>query len=339
MRDLLEMRPAAGAHRVAVRAAVGVAVPLLVLWAIGRLDWSIYACFGAFTSLFGRNHAGVPRLQLQAWVGLLLVGCTTVGTLIGISPARAWIAVPCAAALAAGATALSDRYDWHPPGSLFPIFALGGCASLASTSGDLLPAFVVSVASAGFSVLVGSAGALVRSHGRLAGERVRPGTVHPAQLRHAVRGAAAVGVAGAVATLAGIGHPYWAMVSAVVPLVSRDPRVQLVRGLHRVVGTAMGLGLSAALLAAHLPSAGIIVTVVVLQAGAEMLVGRNYAVALIFVTPLALLMGQLARPQPLGPLLTDRGIETLIGVVIGIAVGVLTRRPRTADRWHHRRHG
>ena len=42
--------------------------------------------------------------------------------------------------------------------------------------------------------------------------------------------------------------------------------------------------------------------------------------------PLALLMGQLAAPRPIGTLLLDRGLETLIGVVIGIGVGAVTRR-------------
>ena len=47
---------------------------------------------------------------------------------------------------------------------------------------------------------------------------------------------------------------------------------------------------------------------------------RNYAFALLFITPLALLMVQLAHPQPVGPTLEARVLETAIGVVVGIAV-------------------
>lgn len=56
-----------------------------------------------------------------------------------------------------------------------------------------------------------------------------------------------------------------------------------------------------------------IVVIVVLQAGAELWVGRNYAIALIVVTPLALLMVHTVSPVPTGTLLFDRGVETVIG--------------------------
>jgi hypothetical protein len=65
--------------------------------------------------------------------------------------------------------------------------------------------------------------------------------------------------------------------------------------------------------------------IVVLQAGAELWVERNYAIALVAVTPLALLMVDLVSPLPIGTLLFDRGVETVIGVIVGVAVGWLDR--------------
>lgn len=53
--------------------------------------------------------------------------------------------------------------------------------------------------------------------------------------------------------------------------------------------------------------------------------GRNYALALVAVTPLALLMVHLVSPVPAATLLADRGIETLVGVLAGLAVGSLKR--------------
>lgn len=54
--QLLRFGPRANAHRVALRAGLSILVSLLVLWSMDRLEWSIYAAFGAFTSLYGRNH-------------------------------------------------------------------------------------------------------------------------------------------------------------------------------------------------------------------------------------------------------------------------------------------
>jgi uncharacterized membrane protein YccC len=149
-------------------------------------------------------------------------------------------------------------------------------------------------------------------------------------LRHLARNVAGVVLAGSVSTVVGIGHPYWAMVSAVVPLAATRPAAQVVRGLHRIIGTLVGLGVAAVLLALDPGGLVLILCVVALQCVAELLVGRNYALALVAITPLALLMVHLAAPTPASVLLLDRGVETVIGVLIGLAVGYLTR-DRTAE--------
>jgi uncharacterized membrane protein YccC len=77
----------------------------------------------------------------------------------------------------------------------------------------------------------------------------------------------------------------------------------------------------------------LILVVVALQAGAELWVGRNYAIALIAVTPLALLMVALVAPVPTSTLLSDRGVETVIGVVVGIAVGWRSARRWSLQEW------
>lgn len=326
---LLTVGPHAGAHRIAVRAAVSVLVPLLVLLAAARLEWSIYAAFGAFTSLYGRERTGRARLRLQLEVGAAQVLVVTLGVLVGLSDQRAWLSVPVAAAVAVAASAVSASRGWHPPGSLFQVFAFAAVASAPATAADVPPALLVTGGAAAFSLLVGYAGPAVRRvrTGLAAADRPIGGAVEGVQ-RYALQSGAGVLLAGTVATSAGIGRPYWAMVSAVVPLVARDLAVQVTRGVHRVVGTGLGLLLSWALLALDLGGLGLVLVVAALQAAAELLVGRNYALALVFVTPLALLMVHLVLPVPVGELLADRGLETAIGVVIGIAVGYLSRPRR-----------
>lgn len=268
-----------------------------------------------------------------------MTGIVTAGVLVGTSAQRAWLAVPLAALLAAGAAVLSDRQHWHPPGALFPVFAFTACASIPSDLGDVPVALLVAGATAAFALVVGNAGAWLRRRRlrRHAGEETvgepddayaaeRPPRVPVTGLwRHVAPSAVAVLLAGGLATGVGIGHPYWAMVSAVVPLVAADPLRQVVRGLHRIAGTAAGLALSGVLLAADLGPWGVVVAVVLLQVAAELLVGRNYAVALVVVTPLALMMVHLVSPAPTSELLLDRGVETLLGVVVGIVVGRAAR--------------
>jgi hypothetical protein len=316
---------------VALRAGATVLLPLLALWALGRPEWTIYAAFGAFTSLYGRNHVGLSRTRMQLTLGGLLTLAVAGGVLVGLSEHRAWLAVPATALVAALGSLVSDAQDWHPPGPLFLVFAFAACASVPSRPGDLTVALVVAGATALLAVVIGGAGAWWRGH-RAAVALRRPSYAEVAR-RHVVRNGVAVALSGGLATAAGIGHPYWAMVSAVVPLAARDLSTQVVRGVHRVVGTALGLVVAGLLLALDLPGLALVLVVVLLQVAAELLVGRNYAVALVAVTPLALLMVHLAAPTPSNVLLADRGVETLIGVVVGLSVGYLTRRsdrPRPA---------
>lgn len=70
----------------------------------------------------------------------------------------------------------------------------------------------------------------------------------------------------------------------------------------------------------------LVLVVVVLQVGTELVVGRNYALALLFITPMALLMGQLGSSQDAGRLLLDRGVETLIGGLVAIGLLVVEHR-------------
>jgi len=327
-RGVVEVRPHGDAHFVAVRAAVSTLVPLVVLALAERLDLSMYAAFGAFTALYGRNHVHVPRLQMQLRLGGLLTLVVGAGVLVGTSPQRVWLAVPLAALLASACTLLSERQDWHPPGALFPVFAFTACASLESRPRDVAVALAVAGASAAFAAVVGNVGAFWRRRRDTVPAWVgrRPPTRRPVRVRRFPRNGVAVLLAGALATGVGIGHPYWAMVSAVVPLVARDFSAQLVRGTQRVIGTFLGLAVTGVLLALE-PSVWVVIALMVaLQAGAELLIGRNYALALTCVTPLALLAVHLASggSDP-WELVVDRGVETVIGVAIGLGVGFVAR--------------
>ncbi|WP_204164717.1 FUSC family protein [Nocardioides daejeonensis] len=114
-------------------------------------------------------------------------------------------------------------------------------------------------------------------------------------------------------------------------------RVHPAPGSHRVairagvsVGVPLLLCLAAALLLAlQLGPVGVVLTVIVLQFVTEMLVGKNYGLALLFITPLALLIGQLAVERPAGSLLLDRGIETLIGSAVALVMVWLELRRQT----------
>jgi uncharacterized membrane protein YccC len=315
IRDLLELRPVAGAHRVALRAGISVLVPLLVVVALGHPEWSAYAAFAAFTSLYGRNSVHLSRAVMQLTAGTALTLALLLGVVVGTLPHRSWVAVGLVGVVAAGGTLLATAQDWHPPGPLFLVFAFGAVASVPHSLADLQVAAPVAVLTVLFAVVVGNAGAFLGS-----GPRSEPARLRSPWSWAPVRYGVAAVVAGSIATAVGIGHPYWATVAAVAPLSAPDTAHRLLRAAHRIVGTLLGLGTAAALLALHLPPVGIVLVVAALQIATEFVVGRNYGFALLFITPLALLMGELALPRPMGSLLVDRGLETAIGACLAVLV-------------------
>ncbi|HJQ07113.1 MAG TPA: FUSC family protein [Nocardioides sp.] len=331
-RRLFVVNEVSGSHRIAARAAISVLVPLLVVYAADQPRWSLYATFGAFTALYGRERVDLPRVRLQVVAGCSLVLAVTLGAVVAVSAERAWLAVPIAAVLAAVVTWVSGTQGWHPPGSLFCLFGFAAVASVPGTWEQVGEAAAVAASAAAFAVVVGNVGAVVRRVRRTAAITPAGPAIGGARgrwVRQAWMSGLGVAIAGSIATGAGIGRPYWAMVSAVVPLVAPDFGTQVVRGTHRVMGTAGGLVVAWALLELHLPVLTTILLVGLLQALTELVVGRHYAAALLFITPLALLMVHLAAPIPVRELLTDRGLETLIGVAVGLAIGWAGRIRRT----------
>lgn len=337
---LLAFGPHDGAHRVASRATISTLVPLLVLLALGHSEWSAWAAFGAFTALYGRNRVQLPRVVMQSTAAVVMVVAVGLGSLVATLPSPAWPMIVGGALFAAVVSTVSDAEDWHPPGPLFALFAFSGSASIPDMSiADAGVATAVATASALFSVLVGSASTMLRRARRqpplphdpvVRSYRLSPGS--RVQLRRVARYAISVLLAGALATLLGIGHPYWAMVSAVVPIASGSFAAGLARGTHRVLGTTLGVLLAAAALLLRPADLVIVLLVALCTFGVEMLVGRNYGVAMVFVTPLALLAVHLATPTPVEQLLVDRLVESIIGALIGIAVGFATRRWGAATR-------
>lgn len=319
-------------HTVAIRAAISVGVPLLFLWTMGRLDLSIYASFGAFASLYGRTDRIGDRVRMQAAAGAVLLTAMLIGTATSVAGLAAPWAIVVVSAVASLVTLLAYSAQWHPPGALFIVFAAGATASVPADVTRLMDVLVVGLAAVVFSIVITFVYEAVsaRRIPRLTRtkNRIAVGAV-------AAEMAITVAVATLVGGIAGLllldSHWYWAMVGAVAAVSGPHVKARMIRGLQRLIGTGLGVVVAAAILALGVPPLGVILIAVALQAAAELFVGRNYAIAMVFITPLALLMVQLAAPTTAGVLLSDRLGETLVGIVAGTAVAVvsaLVRRTR-----------
>ncbi|MEU1498874.1 FUSC family protein [Streptomyces sp. NPDC005732] len=187
-----------------------------------------------------------------------------------------------------------------------------------------------SSASAGASAAPGDPGVL-RATELLVG---RPGgRGSPAALAvPALRMALGTGVAGGVAAVLDLEHGYWAAISAAAVLHSVNLRTTAQRAVQRTVGTALGLLLALGVLAAHFEPVQLALVIVVLEFLLEYGAARNYALAVVFLTPLALLLSDLAAPSPAGELVLDRVLGSAVGIVVGLGCALLIVDDRAAVR-------
>lgn len=337
--DLFRFGPHDAAHLPAARVAVSVVAPLAVLAALGHLEWAPYATFGAFASAFGR---GLPRLQrigmqLEAGVGLVL--CVVLGAALSALATPAVGLVLAVAVVAGLASLVSDLRRWSPPGPLFFVFGLGVCAFVPADGASVAAAAVVAPASLALALAASLAGALTpRGRRALATGTGRVWRRDPRLLDrrrtlvHAGICLVASLAAGLISVAAGFENPYWAMVSAVVPVVGSATATQLVRAGHRLLGTLAGVVLAAGLLALEPDTLWLIVLFGVLQFAAELAVMRNYGLTLLFVTPMALGMSALTGPVDVGELVVWRSVDTVVGVGVVVVLLLATHRLRTSRR-------
>ena len=140
-------------------------------------------------------------------------------------------------------------------------------------------------------------------------------------------------IAGVAAGTLGIGHVYWAMAAAVLVLHQGAHRLAtLERGGERVLGTAVGLGLAAAILGLYPQGLWLVLVVSMLQFAIEVFVVRNYALATVFITAMALTIASGAARADIGELLIARGADTVIGCGVGLAVYLVAARGQEVNR-------
>jgi uncharacterized membrane protein YccC len=137
------------------------------------------------------------------------------------------------------------------------------------------------------------------------------------------RTALAAALAGFAAAALGLGHSYWASVSAVAVLAPMNLSGATHRAVQRAVGSAVGVLVGVVALTVA-PGPEVTVILVILCTGlAELTITRNYGLAMMVTTPIALLLSALSQPLPPLVLARDRVLDTVVGAMVAVAVALL----------------
>ncbi|MCF8611064.1 FUSC family protein [Gordonia sp. HY285] len=138
-------------------------------------------------------------------------------------------------------------------------------------------------------------------------------------------------IAGLVAAALGLDHPLWATIGALTALQGAHYRHTVQRGIQRVMGNVVGAMIAVGIFAVEPGYWPLVVVAIVCQTCGEMFVTRNYAVAQIFITTVALVLTSLGASGGAAVAAT-RVCDTLIGVAIGVLVAAVTIKRE--DRHH-----
>ena len=301
----------------------GLAVPVLHFSPWPELTG--YGALGALVALFARFAPRGRRLGL-----LWLCALWQVLAVLSMS-ALAALALPMGMQLLALALACGLFYlvtassDVGAPGALIFVFAAGAALHGEPALPEIAARGAATAAVAGLALLVC---ALTEAWRPLPSE-ARPFPAEPRRpLSHRLFAASRICIATAIAGLAshafGADHPVWAAMGALAVLQGAYLHVNLSRAVQRMAGTVVGSILAWVILLQEPGLWEIVAVIMLLQLLTEVVIGFNYALGLIFVTPMALVMTSLATPGAAGAAMApERVLDTLLGASVGLATAIL----------------
>ncbi|MFD5224519.1 FUSC family protein [Microbacterium sp. NPDC058342] len=322
--------------QIGLQAGVGIAAPIALMTLIGHPLLGYFAASGAFTVLFAASSPVAERVRVLPIVAGALVLSAALGAAAAASPVTVTVGIVVVAIVSA---TLAFGFRLGPPGPLFFVLVFGLSATVASSAP--VPGWVyVSAVAAGcvFCLLVSAAPLLLR---RMRAVRARPlrrlfpGPAWDADAKLLILRVAIVSAVGVpVGLWLDPARMYWVVGAAIAVVgVATTRRAAFERALHRLLGTIVGAGAYVLLAALHPSGLWLALLLGVLQFSIELVVVRNYALALTLITPLVLLLlgAATGTSGDLGIAL-ERVIDTLAGAALGALSGLVHPRARAEPR-------
>ena len=327
LRSIFELRPSPPRLSVALQGAIAIGIPTVGFALAGHAELGLLASSGAFLALYLTTRSRRDRAAKLPLLALGFLVASAMGIAASASPVLSLIVLFVVAAVSA---VLCLGLAVGPPGALFFVLVAGVSGHVAGPTsldgGNVNGWLVLAMLALGLVIayLVVLAPLVVprvrAADARLPHDPMRfeiDETIRIILTRLIV----ATGIAVLAAAPLGIHRAYWVVV-AVIAILQNGHRLRLtaVRGVHRVLGTLVGLGLFALIFLASPSGVWLGVLLMALQFVVELVVIRNYGLALVFITPLALTIAAQAGTADVGVIVGERFADTVLGAAIATAV-------------------
>lgn len=323
-RSLVRFEPAsAPAWPRAMRAGIALAAPVFLAALLGDPQVGYNAAVGSFTVLYADNMRTAERAKVLPFVALGLIAAASAGAAVGWSRPLTLIGLVIVTVVAA---VIVFGVSLGPPGVMFFVLAFGmiGHVAAVRSTADAWNAVAAMAAGAGLSYLIALTPLLLPS--RWGGARplsaLLPRSSWDEKSATLLMRTVVVAVVGAAAGI--VVDPtrsYWIVATGVAVVgLSLARSTTIVRGVHRMVGTLVGAGVYFVLVLVPWTPVWLALMLGALQFGVEYVIARNYAVALVMITPLVLLLtGAATGELGSGLVAVERVVDTIVGSVLGAA--------------------
>lgn len=317
-----------------IAALAGFQAAFAVLIAIAVTHFSAWShmvgftALGALAALFGRYAPLAERRRIVAICALMLTAAVFVTSLVSYLGAPAWAAMVMVALVAGASTVAASSWRLGGPGAVIIVFAAGAALAPAHDWSVLQERSLATFAGGVIAWLVCAATDPWRRAELAIKRHSLPQTAGIPPMRHQLLAAARItlgaGLAALIAGTAGWAHPAWAAIGATAVMQGAHLHVTMSRALQRMAGTMLGALVVWVILANDATFWTVVGFAVLFQFLTEVVIGYNYALGQIMVTPMALLMTYLAAPSGAAmnmPL--ERVGDTILGAALGIVLAVL----------------
>ncbi len=327
LRQLATINPSDRRWQMPFAAALASGLPLIVGAHFERVDYGLISSLGGLVFLYLPNTPLSHRMVWLLACGFGLTACYALGVISHFVPAAMmWVLT----FIAIVVTMVCRFYRVGPPGSLFFVMA----ASIGAYSPGEVLEVPLKVGLLTMGALLACLIAFFYSLYILRLQAPQPVLPLPRPtfdfvVFDSIVIGAFVGLSLAAAQALQLERPYWVPVSCLAVIQGVSLRAVWNRQLQRVLGTGIGLVLALAILTLPLDRWSIAVLVIALAFVIETTVVRHYGFAVIFITPLTIILAEAATLGQADPaaLIQSRLIDTVLGCAMGLAGGVCLHSP------------
>lgn len=325
-RHMTRYTPGARPWHMAFAAALATGLPLIIGAAMGQLSAGLFASLGGLCFVYMPNTELYHRMAVVMVCAFGMTACYTIGVLLHAAPV--WM-IPSLALMTAVVTMIQRFYAVGPPGSLFFVMPATIGAFTMPIGAPIFEA--VGVFSAGTTLAVTVA--FFYSIYVIPRSTVQPTPTSVRNFDFVLVEPVFIGLTAAssllIAHLLELPRPYWVPVSCIAVMQAATLRDVWRKQISRIAGTIIGVLGALLLVLVPMSDWTAALTILTLLFVIEFLIPRNYALAVIFITPMTILLAETVTAQSAGgsTMVWARLLDTVIGSLVGFLGAALMHHP------------